>query len=107
MQRSALALATAFTLGLGACQSVDLNQQSGPPTCAVAPSDYKLLRYWNDRTDDKKYTRIIGLLEKKYASAPKVGGRSAVVAAQSYVRSNASTEPLTLEANVSKACASK
>lgn len=105
MQRSVLAITTALTLGLAACQSVDLNQQSGPPTCAIAPSDYKLLRYWNDRTDDKKYPRIIGLLEKKYASAPKVGGRSAVVAAQSYVRSNGTTDPLTLEANVSKACA--
>lgn len=97
------AVLTALT-GLAACQSVDLDQRAGPPTCAVDPSDYKLLSYWNKRTDDPKYARIIGLLQKKYASAPLVGGRSAVVAAQSYVRNNGNTSPLQIEANVRQAC---
>lgn len=91
-------------LSLTACQSVDLTQKSGPPTCAVSASDYKLLRYWNDRTEVKKYGRIVGLLEKKYANAPKVDGRSAVVAAQVYVRSNASMTPLQIESEVQSAC---
>lgn len=104
MQCRSVYVALSAVIILSACQSIDLSQKSGPPTCVVAASDYKLLSYWNDRTADKKYPRIIALLEKKYASAQKIDGRSAVVAAQSYVRANSKTDPLAIEAQVQKAC---
>lgn len=75
-----------LSVALTACSAVDLNQKSGPPTCAVSATDYVTLHSWNAKTTDKNYVTLITNLEKKYASAPQVDGRSAVVAAQSYVR---------------------
>jgi len=90
--RSPLIAATFLSLStsilLAACSAVDLNEKAGPPTCSVSAADYATLHNWNDKTADKEYVKLIADLEKKYARAPKVDGRSAVVAAQSYVRTN-------------------
>jgi hypothetical protein len=86
--RSIFTAATFLSVSLAACSAVDLNEKAGPPTCSVSAADYSTLHSWNDKTADKEYVKLITDLEKKYAQAPKVDGRSAVVAAQSYVRIN-------------------
>ncbi len=80
--------AACVTVALAACSAVDLNEKAGPPTCSISAADYLTLHSWNAKTADKAYVKLIADLEQKYARAPKVDGRSAVVAAQSYVRSH-------------------
>lgn len=99
-------LAGPLFIAIAGCQAVDLKRQPTEITCAVSPADYKLLRFWNDRTKEKRYAKIVALLQEKYAGAPRVGGSSAVVAAQSYVRANSTLSPEAIEAKVRTTCKS-
>lgn len=97
-------LSLSLSISLAACSGVDLNQKAGPPTCSVNATDYATLHSWNDKTADKAYVKLIADLEKKYARAPKVDGRSAVVAAQSYVRTNKDASAEQIRSAVNATC---
>lgn len=104
LMHSNLIAATLLSLSLAACSAVDLNEKAGPPTCSVSADDYATLHSWNDKTADKEYVKLISDLEKKYSRAPKVDGRSAVVAAQSYVRTNKDASQDQIRTAVNASC---
>lgn len=96
--------ATCLSFVLAACSSVDLNEKAGPPTCSISAADYVTLHNWNAKTADKAYVKLIADLEQKYSRAPRVDGRSAVVAAQSYVRSHKDATADQIRAAVNASC---
>lgn len=107
-----LPIAFVLIAGVG-CQSVDLGepamaeQKNLPPSCAVTPTDYKMLAYLRDNRDAAKTTKMLGVLKAKYSGAPPVNGDNPVVAAQTYVVAKSDIPPVQLESIVSQACAGK